>query len=350
MRKTSFFAVMLLMMAFVSCADKDGYEKADRFGRDDFKEVRALKGRTLEFDTPILRPRDLQILDSVLVVIDYNEEKLFHLYDLNTMTKMGARVVSGGGPNDMLRPKFVKGDSDMLCAYDLASSRIVWFDIPDFVSKEAAIVSKSVNTDNPLFGDVVMHGGKLLSCAYESDEFQLRAFDENGKSTGEMLPYPVSHISYTPDEQRDAYYMNFISDGKERIAVFYSMTDLFEVYDNTGRLLTRKHGPDCFFPIFKEVHDGDVVTSVPDDDQTRDAYFSPRSVGDKLFVLYDGDFLNDPNNDGSCSTLFVFSWDGELEMQYQLDDPIYSFNVDAKNRKIFGISKTPEYHIVEYAY
>ena len=144
--------------------------------------------------------------------------------------------------------------------------------------------------------------------------------------------------------------MNFISDGKNRIAVFYSMTDLFEVYDNTGHLLTRMHGPDCFFPIFKEVHDGDVVTSAPDEDLTRDAYFSPRSVGDKLFVLYDGDFLNDPNNDGSCSTLFVFSWDGKLEMQYQLDDPIYSFNVDAKNRKIYGISKTPEYHIVEYSY
>ena len=66
---------MLLMMAFVSCAEKDGYEKSDRFSWDDFKEVRALKGKTLEFDTPILRPRDLQILDSVLVVIDYNEEK-----------------------------------------------------------------------------------------------------------------------------------------------------------------------------------------------------------------------------------------------------------------------------------
>ena len=350
MKNYHLLLVVLLSVLFFSCVDKGGYEKAVRFSRDDFKEIRTLKGKTMEFDTPILRPRDLQILDSVLVVIDYNEDRLFHLFDLNTMKKMGSRVVSGGGPNDMLRPKFVKGDSDMLCAYDLASSRIVWFDIPNFIEKEAPIVSKSINTENPLFVDAVKHGDKLLSSAYESDEFLLRSFDVNGKSTGEMVPYPVSHISYTPDEQRDAYYMNFISDGKERIAVFYSMTDLFEVYDNAGRLLTRMHGPDCFFPVFKEVHDGDVVTSVPDNDLTRDAYFSPRSVGDKLFVLYDGDFLNAPNNDGSCSTLFVFSWDGDLEMQYQLDDPIVSFCVDAVNKKIYGISKTPEYHIVEYSY
>ena len=155
MKNYHLLLVVLLSVLFFSCVDKGGYEKAVRFSRDDFKEIRTLKGKTMEFDTPILRPRDLQILDSVLVVIDYNEDRLFHLFDLNTMKKMGSRVVSGGGPNDMLRPKFVKGDSDMLCAYDLASSRIVWFDIPNFIEKEAPIVSKSINTENPLFVDAV---------------------------------------------------------------------------------------------------------------------------------------------------------------------------------------------------
>lgn len=350
MKKTCISAIVMLLVALTSCTDKGGYESSVQFGWDDFAEVHSLKGKSLEFDSLIMKPRDLQVFDSVLVVIDYSEEQLFHLFNLKTKKKIGSRVVAGNGPNDMLRPKFVKGCSDMLSAYDLASSRIVWFDIPTFMNVPSPSVAKAVHSDKPFFVNVVKFGSQLLSSAYESDNYQLRTFDKDGKCTGELVPYPVSHINYSPAEQRDAYYMDFVGHGKNGIAAFYCMTDLFEIHDASGRLKKRMHGPDCFYPIFKEVRNGDVVTSSPDEEATRDAYFSPCAVGDKLFVLYDGDFLNNPNNDGSCSSLFVFSWDGTPEIRYTLDDPITSFCVDVKNRKVYGISKTPEYHIVEYSY
>ena len=51
-----------------------------------------------------------------------------------------------------------------------------------------------------------------------------------------------------------------------------------------------------------------------------------------------------------CKELFGFSWDGIPQTRYLLSDAIFAFDVDVKHHKIYGISDSPEYHIVEYNY
>ena len=87
-----------------------------------------------------------------------------------------------------------------------------------------------------------------------------------------------------------------------------------------------------------------------DYDLGKDAFFSPKNAGDSFFVLYNGRNRNEKDHNSSCTKLLSFSWDGTPECVYTLDDPIFTYCVDAKHRKIYGVSTTPEYHIVEYSY
>lgn len=340
--------VFFLLVATASCSLKDHYEQATSYSYQDFKEEKSLKGKTLEFDSLIMAPRDIRVYDSLLVVIDYSENKLFHVYNLNTHKKIGSHVMRGNGPQDMLRPKFIRNDGQEIIAYDATSSKVCWYELSSFLSEDLVKAKKLVKTKEPLFVDAALLENKILSCSYLSPDSQLSVFDNDGEKETDIIGYPTSTISYSEAEKRDGYYMNFTSNGEDRIAVFYSMTDLFEIYGKDGTLLNRMHGPDFFFPHFKEHRSGDVVTSAPDDDLTRDAFFCPQFADESLYVLYDGDFLNNPDNDASCPSLFEFSWDGKPLTRYMLDDPLVSFCVDVKNRKFYGISRIPEYHIVEY--
>lgn len=165
-----------------------------------------------------------------------------------------------------------------------------------------------------------------------------------------VIGYPPLTLEFTNIEKRDAYYMNFTTNQSDRIIICYYMTDLIEVYNEKVNLIKRIHGPDQFFSHFKEYSEGEISSSISVKSLNRDAYFSPESAGDGFMVLYNGGYIDDPNHSVFCDKLFSFNWDGEPNVIYNLDDPIFTFSVDSDNKKIYGISETPEFHIVEYSY
>lgn len=73
-------------------------------------------------------------------------------------------------------------------------------------------------------------------------------------------------------------------------------------------------------------------------------------MGDEFFVLFSGKSMDEENYNILSDEIFVFSWDGIPKKILSLDQGVFAFTVDEKNKKIYGISNTPEYHIVEFAY
>ena len=175
-------------------------------------------------------------------------------------------------------------------------------------------------------------------------------FDLNGEKTNAIINYPQSTIEQTSAEKTDAYYMKFITDDFNKIAICYYMTDLIEIYNLDGILEKRIHGPEQFFSHFKEYQDGKYIGASPIKGLNRDAYMCPRNAGNEFFVLYNGGFIDSPHHSTSCDQIFSFTWDGVPQITFNLDDPVFSFNIDSKNKKLYGISKTPEFHIVQYSY
>ena len=175
-------------------------------------------------------------------------------------------------------------------------------------------------------------GSLHIGYQYARDSL-LYMFDESGQKLKAYAGYPIGSGSVSTEERSDIYQMGYVSNGKDKVAATYYMTDVIEIYDAEGNLVKHLEGPEGF-----EYTKGG-----------KDAFFSPRNAGDSFFVLYNGRSRTEEGHNSSCSKLLSFSWDGKPECVYTLDDPIFTFCVDVKHRKVYGVSTTPEYHIVEYS-
>jgi hypothetical protein len=71
----------------------------------------------------------------------------------------------------------------------------------------------------------------------------------------------------------------------DNFLISYLGTDLLELYDNTGALKKKIHGPDHFFPDMKQ-------TSTPEGyisnigKKARYGYYSPAFTGNEIWILY----------------------------------------------------------------
>jgi hypothetical protein len=232
---------------------------------------------------------------------------------------------------------------------DMATFTMFEYKDIDFINDPAPDPIRRIKLDTPVFIDAEIVNGHIVGY-FDDNQYQLNVFDLNGKGVNKIVHYPVSPVPFSDMEKKEAFYMNFTTDGIDKIAICYYMTDLIEIYDVNGSLQKRLHGPEQFISRFKEYRNGEITGSSPVKGYNRDAFFSPENAGEEFFVLYNGGSIDDPDHSSLCKLLLSFTWNGIPQKIYNLDDPISNFTVDQDNKKIYGISRTPEYHIVEYSY
>ncbi|WP_334167438.1 BF3164 family lipoprotein [Phocaeicola paurosaccharolyticus] len=327
------------------------YNDAETFDLKGFSKIENLKGKTLEFDSLVMHPSDIIVYDSLLVLVEPKCDKMIHIYNLNSRKREASHISFGQGPYEMIRPKFIANNTsgDTLQLFDKSSYCIMKYDMKAFRKPEKVMPFDRVKLSQQVFLNVEKIGNDIWGYSH-NPKYQFYLFDAcNGNKINEIIGYPLCNVEYSDIEKVDAFYMNFVSNGADKIAICYCMTDLIDFYNIDGTLHKRIHGPEHFFSHFNDYKDGKVVSSSPDKN-TRDAYFSPCSAGDNLMVLYNGGLVNDSNHSSSCKWIFSFSWDGKPNVAYKLSDPLLFMTVDEKHRKIYGISNIPEYHIVEYTF
>lgn len=338
-------------MCLFSCSqqEKSIYDKAYVFNTKNFVETISLEGTTLKLNNEVMRPIDIQVYDTLLITIELSSDKLLHIYNLQNGEKIGERVNRGQGPNDMIVPHFMENNGNSIQILDMGKSTIYQYDIKEFINNPNPIASKKISLEKQAFINAQQIDNSFICYSYDLNK-QLYVYNMNGKKINEIAELPSSSIEYTDVEKRDAFYMNFTSNNKDKIVICYCMTDLIEIYNSNGTLQHRLHGPEQFIAHFKENHANGTVTSSPKKNVNRDAYFTPRNAGNSFFVLFDGTYVDDTNKEMSCKQLFSFSWNGKPEKIFNLNIPLITYAVDNTKRKIYGISDKPDFHIVVYNY
>lgn len=225
----------------------------------------------------------------------------------------------------------------------------IQYEIEDFINNPKPMPIYKMKLEENITSGMQALGTMVVGYPYFK-KHQLYMFDMSGKKIDEIAELPKSSIPYSDIEKTDAFYMGFTSNTIDKIAICYYMTDLIEIYSSTGVIQKRIHGPEYFFAYFKEMQDGDGVTSRQVRGKNRDAYFSPKNAGDCFFVLYNGGYVDEKDHTSSCKKMFSFSWNAIPECVYILDEAIFTFCVDKENKKIYGVSNKPDCHIVEYSY
>lgn len=348
MKRITQALITVILFSIISCSQQSRYKNSRLISIDDFPSTQALTGETVTFDSILMRPWQMALFDTVLVVKNLNTEKHFHLFNIETRKKIGERISMGQGPEDMIMPFIIPGNSGIRF-FDAGSASVSEYHLQDFVNSPSPKLLKRIKLSENIMTGLVKLDDKLIGNPFQA-EHMLLTFNLNGEKTGTAGGYPVSDITYTDLEKPYAYYSNLLSNNKDKFAVFYCWSDLFEIYDKDGKLEKRVHGPEYFYPHFKEFSDGNIsfARSIPG--ESKDAYYSPVSTGDEIFVLFNG---KDPHAEGYnllATRIFVFDWNGNPRKILNLDKGVSNIAVDPTNKIIYGISEDPEYHILEFMY
>lgn len=339
---------LCLGILMVACAENVTYEGETRIEWNDFEKVE-LTGNVLFFDEDIMNPYHLAVRDSFLLTLNQKTEKICHVFNLNTKKKIGERIMMGQGPNDMIHPFFIERE-DSLMFYAPMSSSVFTFSLDEFVwDVKARPSSKKKLEESYFFGELSLLDGNWVGVSGRPDA-PCYVFDSKGTKIQALGEYPIGPENYSDLEKVSAYSGILATNKKDRIALCCMFTDLIDFYDGYGNLVKRIHGPEHYYTPFIEFNDGTIMGSQPDGKYYRDAFYSPYGTEKYLFVLFNGKFVNKPGHDLLAKDILVFDWEGTPIYRYALDKGVSRIAVDSWNRKIYGISNRPEYHIVEFNY
>lgn len=346
--KKNFILFCLSLLLIIACSPKSDYNNSVYITYKDFKEVEKLESNVLIFDSLIMKPFSMQKHDTVLIIRNLNTEKIFQLFNLNTDKEIGQRISVGQGPNEMLSPFFVSCDTAIIL-FDMSNSTISKFTVEDFIHEKDPTPYEKIKLAEQILSEIVMLGDEIIGSLYHS-EAPYYKFDENGNKTTPFGSYPVSNLSYSESELASAYFSAITSNSLDKVAVSHFWSDLISIYDKNGTLIKNIHGPEHFYPHLKTFDENGMTFSKAVPGKSRDAFYCPISIGNNLFVLFNGKDPYEKEYNTLSKRILVYSWDGVPQKIYELDRGVSRIIVDEKNKKIYGITSDPEYMILEFSY
>lgn len=337
------------LFIIISCS-KTEYKDSVTFSLLDFPETRQLKGKEILFDKELLRPVRIYLTDSVLVFQNSRVETHFDKYNLHTKKKIGECISFGSGPEEMLYPKGFQLVDSVIWICDVDKRKMLGYRKEQFCYSNMPKPVHTINF-NETFDQVAIKQNEIVSTVLSPDHQRLSFYGMNGLFLKTVGDFPDCHLNLTPIETIEGFLCNLLvnpDDGK--VCLSYKRTDLIEFYDSNGTLIRRMHGPDHFFPVIMEDKRGNGVGIHSIERQTRDAYFCPVAVNNMIYLLYSGKFfdLKDTKDSYLLNQIFVFDWDGNPLKRYILDTPVFWFTIDARQKRIYGLTDSPDYRVIEF--
>lgn len=351
MRCIKYLLFTVLSVLFISCESHKEYENCSHLVWSDFPEVIQLKGKALEFDEPIMRPSYIYLTDSFLIVKEDKAEFLLHKYNMNSLKKESECFTFGSGPNEFLWIQSIQFDDSCLWLADSQNASVSQY------SKRNVLLSDSSEVEQIrkiYFADhfkslIVLPDSQFVAIIANPNKKRLSYYNFKGNFIDTKGDYPKFGNEFTAFENLEGFDCNMIlSPDKNRLFLFHMFTDLIEIYNLRGELKKRIHGPDCFFPEVNQISQDDLIRvgSIPD--KSRDAYFCPVVVADKIYVLYSGAYYNPMKPAYLLNNIFVFDNEGVPLKRYSLDMPICGLAVDPNTNTLYGISDDPEFHVIKF--
>lgn len=354
--KKSIFIIFLLTITVTGCTSRSKiYNDATSFTSSSFRETKELSGEILPIEI-LTPPRQISLIDSLLLIAGTRDEFLVSVYNIDQGHFKGKFLSRGRGPNEALDVRYISfsDDNHYFLLNDPLANKVLVYNSdklrhPDYIQPDYVVSLDESLDDVRFFSESEFLGKSDVQTDEKYTNDRIKIFGHDGRVSKKFGDYPTSGRSI-PDQA-----LNFAFDFRpvlepegNRIALFNKLTDLIELYDRNGHLIERTHGPDLFFPAVtvKERAGRDQAAGIPE--ETRQAYFGPIAIGDRIWVKYSGDLSK---NYDTFFHLMTFNWDLDPIEHYVVPHSILSFDVDPKNRIIYALSVIDDdYKIIAYRY
>ena len=345
------FLICSFFICFISCNKKEHYQNTSEITFGSFGSPVYLKAETVDLDAPLMKPRRVIQIDSFLFAQNVQTEFFVDRYNMNTLKKTGEYITFGGGPDELLWLHKIQQKDSSTWFFDSQKRTFTQYGVRDLCEKDTFTFQQKVRIEDPFSDVLALPDNRFVATILSSQHKRLTFYDAKGKMIETTGDFPSFGKEFTKIETLEGYVCEMVlSSDIKKIILFYKQTDLVEVYDVSGHLIKRIHGPEHFFPDVKEQSYGEKTKVSASPNESRDAYFCPAIVGEEIFVLYSGKLYNPDQPSYLLNQLFVFDKNGNPQKQFELSEPIFTFTVDPVKHVIYGLTDNPEFRILKYSY
>lgn len=350
MKQFLLFFLILSLFLLPACQNRTVYEEAEVFDISHFQQEIPLKGTSVAFDEPVMKPVKVFVADSLLVLFNIQMEYHLDLYNLRTLKKVGDCIPFGSGPDEMVTPTQLIEQDTTVWILDGGQQKLAQYGKNDFYHHQTPHAIATIQFSDWIDQVVFLKNGQMVTSLRTPACKRISFFNSKGEVLDSKGEYPViKGKEMTTIEKLSGFVCELASNPvNSRIFVSYKETDLIEIYDEKGNLLHRKHGPDHFCPSVIQRNTGENIHVQNVAGETRDAYFCPVAYDNKIYVLYSGQSYEPDKVMYLMDRLCVFDWEGNPIQIYKLDTPIYNFTIDPQTNRIYGLTDFPECQVVQF--
>ncbi|MDR1369654.1 MAG: TolB-like 6-bladed beta-propeller domain-containing protein [Dysgonamonadaceae bacterium] len=333
----------VLLILFSSCT------KNNQVVWDD-KTV-SLKGQVL--DGPILDlyfPRDIIMIDSLIIVGDINQSELYHRYLIrdNSFEILPGFGKQGEGPGEFFMPLSLHYANKKLSIFNRGLLRYQVLNnhclmsltvnscIETKVIKDAFAFNELIELDDNVF---------MGTGTFNTGMF---AFYSNNSILNTDVSYPDDKLN-TTNEQKGMVYQGFLAkqpNGKKVVyAGFYGQ--ILEIFNVENQNIRRIFSDIADFPSYKPGMKSIDYLEANYTDDNKIGYFMTAVTDKSIYALYCGKTHKDDRLD-YANIIFVFDWNGNRMKKYLLDKDLSCICVNNDESKIYGLHTDPEDDLVKF--
>lgn len=293
-----------------------------------------LKGVDVITDS-VFRPTTMNLIDSLLLMRELNNDKLFSLYNIIENTYINQIIGFGNGPFEMLGAEYLGKLKDFVWFYDITNNKIVQFKLDHYgfiPFKEIQIEAMDYHMVEPK----VISPSMIISSCFSNTKARIIQYDTMRDSFKILYNFEVlPEHKNTPDHIHNLAFHSILTIKPDKSKIFMAgkNSDLIEIYSLTSKnkTLFRSHGG--IDPVYKiaETDNGSFLSWT---NQMPFCYSGITSNDQYVYCLYSGRKLEDGGEAHFGKQLYMFDWKGNLKRKFILENPCNEIAITDRNELI----------------
>ena len=296
---------------------------------------------------------DIIILDTLLIIQNHKNEKLFSIYNLTNYKLLFNFGTKGRGPGEFLVPEMnthikYQNFKPILQIFDLERRRLTFIDILETLKTKEMVYTEEVLPKIRIYVNRLFYKNDSIFIGAPEAEGRFMIYNYSTKQT-KIISY-LPEMEFPINKNNLNFIYTSVSCINEKTGVFVSAPlskneiDFFDFSGNYLHSSTMEKSE-----IYKSNFASENITKT----DAKRYIISIKNYDNLIYAL--NEYLpyttirkrkKYPN-----SKIQVFSWKGEAIKEYIMDRHLNAFAVDTLNKNIYGVSIfEEEYPLIKYNY
>ena len=292
------------------------------------------------------KPFLIALSDSILTVVDQNNEKMMYMFNATSGKSLGGYVKRGQGPDEYYSISQLGNWKDGLFFYDINKRVVAEIEFKDSIQIIPKFnLGKDVHFSfAPLNDDVFIASG-----LYQEGRFCI--LKDSGTKQNYFMDYPSrdeTEKKVTNQIKFQAYFGNLVVHPSGNQFMFCTgNADMLSFYTYKNDKIILKKEINKTFPVYK--YDNDTKRFTGFSARSNKVYLYACGTEKNVYLLYSGKSYAEAGERAFLSSrIDVYNWEGEKVNTLMLDIPIKSMVVSEDDKTIYAISMNPEPQIVAF--